>query len=126
MFVGMKESWAAGDHTDTGLPDGIGSEFVSMHARHTGYLSSGLTMDREEHAMSDIGAPIDNRDLDEQPSTATPTELPLETPEADAAEQRVSVEESGQWTVRPIRPDVDPADAADQQREIGLDEDDYR
>lgn len=97
-----------------------------MYARHTGYPTVGLTIDREEHAMSDIGAPIDNRDLDEQPSTATPTELPLETPEADAAEQRVAVGEPERSTVRPVRPDVNPADAADQQREVELDEDEYR
>lgn len=47
--------------------------------------------------------------------------------EADAAEQIRSADTADQPTYRRSLPDdVDPADAADQYREVGLDEDDYR
>ncbi|MFG2717536.1 hypothetical protein ACGFW5_04380 [Streptomyces sp. NPDC048416] len=72
--------------------------------------------------------PVDPSDPETfQEEDETSTELPEETPEADAAEQHRDV--------RPSRDDpltrVDPgaaneADAAEQARVVALDEDDYR
>lgn len=55
------------------------------------------------------------------------SELPIEEPEADTAEQRVDVTGSDdhRWPEQtPL--DVDEADAAEQSREVSLDEDEYR
>ncbi|MEO3805751.1 hypothetical protein [Nonomuraea sp. B1E8] len=49
----------------------------------------------------------------------------IETPEADAAEQQREIRPVGR--LRSELPlDVDPADAADQDRVVELDDDDYR
>lgn len=60
-------------------------------------------------------------------------EISLETPDADAMEQHTSARESGQessrighFEVSFEMNEVDPADAADQDRIVELDEDDYR
>lgn len=75
--------------------------------------------------MSDNEIPTD-REFDpvEEPA---PDQLNIETPEADAVEQHAVVGETYRQTVRPVgAADVDPADAADQQREVDLDDEDYR
>ena len=53
--------------------------------------------------------------------------LGLEASEADVAEQlRAAREEQPAAWPRHVPYDVDPADAADQERSVDLDEDDYR
>ena len=49
-----------------------------------------------------------------------------EAPEADAMEQHTEVRPSGEQPVFSAPDDVDPADHAEQQRVVALDEDDYR
>jgi hypothetical protein len=50
----------------------------------------------------------------------------LETPEADAVEQRREVVEDEPDQPPQVPLEVDPADAAEQSRTVGYDEDDYR
>jgi len=56
------------------------------------------------------------------------SELDMETPEGDAYEQRQEVvaDENGTVGRREIPFDVDEADAAEQERAVGFDDDDYR
>ncbi|MGH3192065.1 MAG: hypothetical protein ACRDOL_33435, partial [Streptosporangiaceae bacterium] len=56
------------------------------------------------------------------------SEMDIETPEDDAIEQRQEIvpDESTTRTRREVRFDVDEADAAEQERSIGFDDDDYR
>jgi hypothetical protein len=68
--------------------------------------------------MSEMDVRGDDRPFDED-------ELPVEAPEADAAEQhRDLVDDTERPRDLPL--EADPADAEDQQREVGLDDDDYR
>ncbi|MET7328773.1 hypothetical protein [Nonomuraea sp. NPDC005650] len=53
-------------------------------------------------------------------------ELSIETPEADAAEQHFEIRQSAGRQRGELPPDVDPADAADQDRVVDLDDDEYR
>ncbi|WP_336208131.1 hypothetical protein [Nonomuraea sp. LPB2021202275-12-8] len=53
-------------------------------------------------------------------------ELPIEAPEADAAEQRRQLDEAEGRPRLEFPLEVDPADAADQDRVVELDDDDYR
>jgi hypothetical protein len=59
---------------------------------------------------------------------AEDAELSLEAPEADAAEQqrRLGEDEEGTRPRRETPLEVDPADAAEQDRVVELDDDDYR
>jgi hypothetical protein len=52
----------------------------------------------------------------------------MEAPEGDAIEQHQEViaDENGSGTRREIPFDVDEADAAEQERSVGFDDDDYR
>ena len=67
---------------------------------------------------------------DLEPFDADELEIDLDASdanEADAAEQHRTADAADQPTYRHSLPDdVDPADAADQYREVALDEDDYR
>jgi hypothetical protein len=54
------------------------------------------------------------------------SERDLENPVPDAEEQRRAVAENGDETPADLPLDVDEADAAEQRREVKLDEDDYR
>ena len=56
------------------------------------------------------------------------SELDLETPEDDAIEQHAEVvaEEGVTVTRRELPLDVNEADAAEQARAVGFDDDDYR
>ena len=81
--------------------------------------------------MPDFEAP--EEDVLEQEQSPDDPESPLqdgpstdiEAPEADAQEQHRSVRGSAA-TRSTRRDDVDEADAADQEREVDLDEDEYR
>ncbi|NRQ39641.1 hypothetical protein HII36_48605 [Nonomuraea sp. NN258] len=53
-------------------------------------------------------------------------ELPVEAPEADAAEQHREIRDTENGRRREVPFDVDPADAAEQDRVVDLDDDDYR
>ncbi|MEV4806567.1 hypothetical protein AB0K18_41790 [Nonomuraea sp. NPDC049421] len=53
-------------------------------------------------------------------------ELSIETPEADAIEQQREMLQSAGRLRRELPLDVDPADGADQDRVVELDDDDYR
>jgi len=59
-----------------------------------------------------------SRDVPDQPD--------LETPEADAVEQQQEVVDTPPEDPPEVPYDVDPADAAEQSRAVGYDEDDYR
>jgi hypothetical protein len=50
----------------------------------------------------------------------------LETPEADAVEQQQDVVDTPPDEPPEVPYDVNPADAAEQSRSVGYDEDDYR
>ncbi|WP_250563209.1 hypothetical protein [Sphaerisporangium fuscum] len=53
-------------------------------------------------------------------------ELQTEVPEADAIEQHLTIRnDRREWPLE-IPYDADPADAADQERVVELDDDDYR
>ncbi|WP_240506199.1 hypothetical protein [Thermoactinospora rubra] len=70
--------------------------------------------------MSEMDVRGDERPFDE-------AELPIEAPEADAAEQQRQLREEADRTFRRELPlDVDPADMADQERIVDLDDEDYR
>ncbi|MEV0587366.1 hypothetical protein [Nonomuraea sp. NPDC050310] len=54
-------------------------------------------------------------------------ELPIEAPEADAAEQHRRLRDEDDTYRRELPMDVDPADAAEQDRVVEVDDDeDYR
>jgi hypothetical protein len=61
-----------------------------------------------------------------EPGAAAPATDDLEAPEADAVEQRAEVVPESDEDVGDIPLDVDPADAVEQARTVGGDEDDYR
>ena len=56
------------------------------------------------------------------------SELDMETPEGDAFEQHQEVvaDETATGTRHEVPFDVDEADAAEQERSVGFDDDDYR
>ncbi|MFC4058269.1 hypothetical protein ACFOWE_08190 [Planomonospora corallina] len=65
-------------------------------------------------------------EIDDTVSEEAPAGTGIETPEADVAEQLQEVRPGGRGWPDRIPFDADPADAADQSREVELDEDDYR
>jgi hypothetical protein len=54
------------------------------------------------------------------------SETSIETPDDDAAEQAREVPEEGPVELRELPFEVDEADAAEQTRDIGYDDEDYR
>lgn len=54
------------------------------------------------------------------------SEMDMETPEDDAAEQARDVTDENGEEVRELPFEVDEADAAEQVRDVGYDDDDYR
>ena len=54
------------------------------------------------------------------------SEMDMETPGEDAAEQARDVTEENEDEVRELPFEVDEADAAEQVRDVGYDDDDYR
>jgi hypothetical protein len=54
------------------------------------------------------------------------SELSMETPDEDAAEQAREVPEADEEEVPELPLEVDEADAAEQIRDAGYDDDDYR
>lgn len=81
--------------------------------------------------MFERDARADNADRIEESAAADNAgmgDFDLETPDVDAAEQRALVGEEHAWPQRSpgVGFDVNEADAADQDRIVELDEDDYR
>ena len=64
----------------------------------------------------------------QEKGTGTLSELDMETPEGDAIEQHQEViaDEAVASARREVPFDVDEADAAEQERAVGFDDDDYR
>ena len=54
------------------------------------------------------------------------SEISIETPDDDAAEQAREVPEQESGELRELPFEVDEADAAEQERAVGFDDDDYR
>ncbi len=54
------------------------------------------------------------------------SEMDIETPDEDALEQARLLTEEPQEQLREVPFEVDEADAAEQTRDIGYDDDDYR
>jgi hypothetical protein len=61
-----------------------------------------------------------------EPVATPPATDDIEAPEADAVEQGAEVVPNGDEQVAEIPLGVDPADAVEQRRTVGGDEDDYR
>jgi len=84
--------------------------------------------------MPDFEAPGDDVLEQEQPATdgeaavqrAGDDGVSVETPEADAQEQRQPLRGDDPGYQPTVPAEADEADAADQAREVGLDEDEYR
>jgi len=76
--------------------------------------------------MSDTAPVNGDLDVDIVEDDLTSVEWDIEVPEADAVEQRATVSTEAVSRVASIPPEADPADAADQQREVELDDDEYR
>lgn len=75
--------------------------------------------------MSEMDADADETTLDSL-EPLDDVALETEVPEADAIEQHRTVQtDRREWPLE-IPYDVDPADAADQERSVDLGEDDYR
>lgn len=74
--------------------------------------------------MSDDTGPFDEDDV--ELNDVEDTELDIEAPEADAAEQHTDLLQQRDVPVTGRTDEADPADAAEQSRVVELDEDDYR
>jgi hypothetical protein len=72
--------------------------------------------------MSEMDVRGDDGPFDEEDEK----HLALETPEADAAEQHRDLRPHNGGPRREVPLDVDPADAAEQDRVVDYDDDDYR
>jgi hypothetical protein len=71
--------------------------------------------------MSEMDTRGDEHVYDDEEEQLSP-----ETPEADAAEQRREIRQDAGGPRRELPLDVDPADAAEQDRVVDFDDDDYR
>jgi hypothetical protein len=74
--------------------------------------------------VSDDTGPFDEDDV--ELNDVEDTELDIEAPEADAAEQHTDLLQQRDVPVTGRTDEADPADAAEQSRVVELDEDDYR
>jgi hypothetical protein len=77
--------------------------------------------------MSEMDLGGDELSLDSlEPLDDVADALETEVPEADAIEQHLTIrEDQREWPLE-IPYDVDPADAADQERTVDIGDDDYR
>ncbi len=88
----------------------------------------GCLRRREEDAVTEQVDPTVEVEPEEVPQAEVPAEVSLEVPEADAVEQArpaVAVP-ADPGLPDDIAMDADPADLAEQAREVDLDEDEYR
>jgi hypothetical protein len=80
--------------------------------------------------MTDFEAPeADALEQADRAAELAPDEVALEAPEADAVEQRTLIREpaeAGPGPTRATPAEADAADAADQERTVEYDEDEYR
>ena len=74
--------------------------------------------------MSEMDLHSDDRGQD--PVTAEESALDIEAPEEDAVEQHTPVQNSENGDASSVPLESNEADAADQRRVVELDEDDYR
>lgn len=78
-------------------------------------------MSDQDSPTPDAAGTMESNDHDEEGVSD------METPEADAAEQHAEIEpEMETPDLDQVPPEVDPADAEEQNRVVELDEDDYR
>lgn len=74
--------------------------------------------------MSEADLHSDNGHQD--PVTSEESAMDIEAPEADAVEQHTPVRDAENGNAGSVPLETDEADAADQRRVVELDEDDYR
>ena len=91
------------------------------------FPADGEALQTALRELAGTGASTVQADQQEK-GIGTVSELDMETPEGDAFEQRQEViaDETTTRTTHEIPFDVDEADAAEQERAIGFDDDDYR
>ena len=89
--------------------------------------STGLIQEFNSRESAGTGGTAARADQQEK-GTRTLSELDMETPEGDAIEQHQEViaDEAGASPRREVPFDVNEADAAEQERAVGFDDDDYR
>ena len=87
----------------------------------------GEALDTALRELAGTGGGAVHADQQEE-GTGTLSELDMETPEGDAIEQHQEViaDEAVASARREVRFDVNEADAAEQERAVGFDDDDYR
>ena len=62
----------------------------------------------------------------QDPGTPGGNDMDIEAPEADAVEQHTPIRETGNTAADSVPLETSEADVADQRRSVELDEDDYR
>jgi hypothetical protein len=80
-------------------------------------------VDRPDRSLEVPEPDLVESESDERPE---PPDEDLEAPEADASEQRTPLVEQADQLPPTVPDEVNPADRAEQERDVTLDEDEYR